>query len=62
MSKSTRFAIIDNEKPTWIAFASRREALRAIESGRNEPGTAKPVVFTGEILTERQMIKRGLLK
>lgn len=68
MYKNTRYALfteyneITGEYATyWYTYASRKQAQKVIENGQLKAGTTREVEFTGEILTNRQMQKRGLL-
>lgn len=62
MNTNRRYATFqDNDRTSWIVYPNRRAALKAQEHGVFLPGTAREITFD-EILTERQMIKRGMLR
>lgn len=60
----TRYALIQyfDDVIGWYVYGSRRAAKRAVEYGEIRPGQVLTgASFTGEILTHRQMVRRGLL-
>lgn len=64
MDKNTRYAVKENNdgKAVWFTYGSRYQAKKALSNGVYFPGEQYPT-FEGEveILTYRQMQKRGLI-